>query len=210
VNARWSAYYAPDTPLALARARQVLHPPAGVALDLKDGVLSIAGPAPLPWLAEAGRMAPLIPGVSRLDAAASLDAIARQQIAIMESRTPMFVKGQAALSPGEDVVLQQIIDAAGALRGAAALAGRAFRIDVVGHADADGAAETNMPLSQARAAFVRNALAAGGGRFDVISTGVGSDQPLGPSSTESEKQRNRCVTIRVTPIEAAAGKDARP
>ena len=210
VTARWSAYYAPDTPLALARARQVLHPPAGVALDLKDGVLSIAGPAPLPWLAEAGRMAPLIPGVSRLDAAASIDAIARQQIAIMESRTPMFVKGETALSPGQDVVLQQLVDAADALRGAATLAGRRFQIDVVGHADADGDAGTNMPLSRARAAFVGNALAAGGGSLDMISTGAGSDDPFGPSSTESEKQRNRCVTVRVTPIEAAAGKDARP
>jgi len=68
------AYYAFNPPIALARARQVLHPPDGVILDLKDGVLSVEGPAPLAWLAEASRVAPLIPGVWRLDARGSASA----------------------------------------------------------------------------------------------------------------------------------------
>lgn len=211
VTARWSAYYAPDAPLAAARARQVLQPPAGVSLHLENGVLSINGPAPLPWLADAGRLAPLIPGVSRLDASAAIDALARAQITEMESRTPLFVKGQAALARGQDVVLQQIVDSANRLRAAAVQAGRRFRIDVVGHADADGAVEANLPLSRARAAFVASTLtAAVGDRFDVISTGVGSDNPFGSSPDESDKQKNRCVTVRVTPIDPVDAKDIRP
>jgi hypothetical protein len=43
----------------------------------------------------------------------------------------------------------------------------------------------------------------------VIGSGVGSDNPFGSSLDEGDKQKNRCVTVRVTPIDADA-KDARP
>ena len=209
VTTHWSAYYAPDPPLAIARARQVLQPPAGVALDLKDGVLSVGGPAPLPWLADAARMAPLIPGVSRLDAARAIDAIAREQITEIEARVPMFVKGEAALVAGQEVVLEQLVNHAAALAAAAAVSGRRFRIEVIGHADADGPDEANLPLSHARADLVGNALAeAVGDRLDVVGIGAGSDNPFGLSPDESIKQKNRSVTVRVTP--RTSPPDTRP
>jgi OOP family OmpA-OmpF porin len=74
VVSTWEAYHALSPTIVVARARQVLQPPDGVALNLKDGVLSVEGPAPLAWLAEASRMAPLIPGVWRLDARGSASA----------------------------------------------------------------------------------------------------------------------------------------
>src|SRR5262249_8746842 len=102
-------YEAAGPSLALARARQVLQPPGGVTLDLKDGVLFASGPVPLAWLAEASRLAPFVPGVTRLDAAGAADAAVRSAIARIEGLSPLFVKGQAALVPGQEEVIQQLV-----------------------------------------------------------------------------------------------------
>jgi OOP family OmpA-OmpF porin len=55
VVGRWQLYQALDPTLSLARARNVLRPPAGVSLTFEDGVLTAAGTAPVdcgkgtPW-----------------------------------------------------------------------------------------------------------------------------------------------------------------
>jgi outer membrane protein OmpA-like peptidoglycan-associated protein len=156
-------------------------------------------------------MAPLIPGVSRLDATRAIDAIAREQITEIEARVPMFVKGEAALASGQEAVLEELVNHAVALGAAAAVAGRRFRIEVTGHADADGPDEANLPLSHARADVVGRALAtAVGERLEVIGTGAGSDNPFGSSPDESVKQKNRSVTVRVTPVDRTSPPDRRP
>jgi outer membrane protein OmpA-like peptidoglycan-associated protein len=190
----------------------VLQPPQGVTLDLKDGVLSASGPASVTWLAEASRVAPLIPGVAAFDATLSTDAAVRDAVARLTALSPLFAKGKAILAPGQDDVLRQFVALVGQLDTAAAAVRQRFRLDIIGHTDADGAPEANLPLSRARAATVRAAAqAVASERLEIVDVGVGSDDPAVRSDREADKQRNRRVTVRVTPLGGVATvKAARP
>ena len=205
VEGSWEFYHAANPALAAARARQVLQPPDAVTLDLKDGVLSATGPAPLSWLADASRLAPLIPGVSRFDPSAAANAAVGATIAEMQSLSPLFVKGQAVLARGQDEVLRQLVARGADIERAAEGLGRKFRVDVIGHTDADGGPEANLPLSRARAAVVSSALqAVASDRLEIVETGVGSADPVVRSDREADKQQNRRVTVRVTSESAAS------
>ncbi len=211
VAAQWESFYASTPDLALARARQVLAPPPGVTLNLTGGTLAVAGNAPPAWLADAQRLSLLIPGVTRLDASAAVDAQVAAAVRRVESLTPLFVKGQSQLAPGQQDVVAQLAAAATALQSIATTGNRRFTLDVVGHTDADGAAEANLPLSRARAEQIRTALvAAGHDRLEIISTGVGSNDPAVESVREADKQRNRRVTVHVKPADAPAPGSSRP
>ena len=205
VQASWEFYHGAGPALAAARAEQVLQPPAGVTLTLKDGVLSAAGTAPLAWLAEAGRLAPLIPGVTRFDAAAATDAAVHEAIAAIEALSPLFVKGQSELARSQEAVLRELAARMAEFNRTAETVHRKFRVTLVGHTDADGVPEANLPLSRARASVVRAALqSAAGPGLEIVDAGVGSDDPAVRSDREADKQRNRRVTVRITPLATAS------
>ena len=211
VNATWESYQAANPSLAVRRARQVLRPPDGVTFDMKDGVLAVVGAAPLSWLAEASRLAPLIPGVLKFEATAAADAAVRAAIAQIERLSPLFVKSRATLSGGQDEVVRELVARAAEMERAAVVVGQKFRVELIGHTDADGLPDANIPLSRARAALVRSALLpVAGDRLEIVDAGVGSDDPAVRSDLEADKQRNRRVTVRVTPVSASAIRDARP
>jgi outer membrane protein OmpA-like peptidoglycan-associated protein len=89
----------------------------------------------------------------------------------------------------------------------AAAGGRRIRLEIVGHADTDGPAESNDPLSLRRAERVRAVLDAE--RLiatEMLTRSVGSREPLGASVLETEKQRNRRVSLRVLAGVEAPGK----
>ena len=198
VEGRWAPYYALDAPLVLARARDVLKPPSGATLAFDRGVLSVAGEAPLEWIAEARRLAPLVGGVSTLDPSAALDAAARAGIARLESHTLLFVKGAARLIAGQDAVLGDLVSDARRLDAIAGASGTRYGLEIVGHTDADGPDEANLPLSLARADVLLDALErAALVHLDIGVTGVGSGQPVAESPDETGKQKNRRVAIRV-------------
>ena len=81
-----------------------------------------------------------------------------------------------------------------------AAGGRRVRLEITGHADSDGPSQSNDPLSerraeQVRAAFDPDRLQA----VDIVTRGVGSREPIGPSIVEVDKERNRRVSLRVLP-----------
>ncbi len=205
VVAQWAPHQAAHPQLAAARARHVLRPPSGVTLNVRDGLLLVNGTVSPGWLAEASRLTPLIAGIDRVDPA-SLDTAANATIARLQALTPLFVKGQSQLAPGQQDVVGAMLASATDLHTIAALADRRYRIEVVGHADADGAPEANEPLSRARAERVGAALAAAhGDRVEIVSRGVGSRDPVIESPRETDKQRNRRVSVRVTSSGADPG-----
>ena len=88
----------------------------------------------------------------------------------------------------------------------AAKAQQRFAIVVVGHTDAEGADETNLALSQARADAVRAVIApAPFANVTVTTTGVGSKEPAVSGQNEADNQRNRRVTLRVSRLSGGAG-----
>jgi OOP family OmpA-OmpF porin len=201
VDGRWEPYQALHPSFILARARQLLAPPAGVALQFKDGVLVATGSAPIEWVAATAPIARLLPGVTRFDASALVDGAVREVITAIEAAMPTFVKGSTTLTPGgETIVLEQATRLA-SLEALGRAAQRRFAVEVIGEADADGAPELNVPLSQHRAEHVLSLLQPRPlERVAITATGVGSRTGADPSADESNKQRNRRVSFRVTAV----------
>ena len=198
VQATWAPYHALDEPLVIERATRILQPPDGVTLSLSDGVLSAAGPAPPAWVREARRMAPVIGGVTAFDAAGALDASRRAIVERVENITLLFQKGTTAFVAGQDGERERLVASLGDLDALAGVIGATIGVEIVGHADTDGAEEANQPLSQMRADVVRSMLRdAALSHLTFTAAGVGSRDPAVPGRTEAENQRNRRVTVRV-------------
>ena len=74
------------------------------------------------------------------------------------------------------------------------------RFEIAGHTDNLGDAQTNLALSRARAAAVRDALGQHGldpKRFDVA--GYGDQRPVADNTTPQGRQRNRRIEINLLP-----------
>lgn len=210
VETRWEAYHALHPDFVLARAQQILRPAAGISLSLTDGVLSASGTPTAAWIADATRLAALIPGVTRFDAVPPLDAsIAATSKAIGETMV-RFEKGTANVAAGDQVVVRQLAAQLAELNALAILRQRRFTIEITGHADSDGDANANQPLSEARAASVLAGVSDGSFRaLDVVARGAGSREPLTAGQSDDEKQRNRRAALRVVPAPTTAREDER-
>ncbi|WP_025601483.1 OmpA family protein [Burkholderia sp. WSM2230] len=105
----------------------------------------------------------------------------------------LFRSGSAVLNPGSNRVL------IGALEMIKAHPDK--RVLVAGHTDSVGAAASNLKLSEARAASVRNWLADASGiaptRFAI--QGYGDTRPKAPNTTEAGRAANRRVEITLVP-----------
>jgi outer membrane protein OmpA-like peptidoglycan-associated protein len=206
VRAAWTPYFALAPALVVTRATSLLRPPPGVVLTITDGVLSAAGDAPVDWVAEARRTAPFVAGVASFDAAGALSAQTRQSIAAIEGQTLLFLRGRAALLPDQEPALSALVASVRTLDRIAAASSQTFRVDIVGHTDADGADEANLPLSQARADVVRAAIDPDTAHLQIVSHGESSRRPVVVGDNELDKQRNRRVTITVTRADPRAAK----
>jgi outer membrane protein OmpA-like peptidoglycan-associated protein len=73
-----------------------------------------------------------------------------------------------------------------------------LHVTAEGHTDADGTAESNQKLSEARAKTVCAALKAQGMKLPCTPSGVGSSKPLvSPEKTAADKQKNRRVLVQL-------------
>jgi len=78
-------------------------------------------------------------------------------------------------------------------------------VDVYGHTDPSGGDAINIPLSENRARSVADYLTMRGvSQARIASHGFGSSRPLPDNynRTESERQANRRVEIRIVPLTA--------
>jgi outer membrane protein OmpA-like peptidoglycan-associated protein len=198
VEGRWELYQALHPSIVIARARQLLAPPGGVSLELEDGVLMAAGSAPVEWIETAVQVAPFLPGVARFEARPVIDSALAALAASIEGSVPTFVKGSTAFTAGSEAIVTDQIARLAALDALGRAARRQFTVELVGEADADGAPESNRPLSERRAERVRSLLATS--RLEHITltaTGIGSRTAAGTADDETRKQRNRRVSFYV-------------
>lgn len=72
------------------------------------------------------------------------------------------------------------------------------KIAVNGYTDNQGDDSTSLPLSQARAQAVRDALVAAGVTNQITATGFGSANPVGDNSTDAGRAANRRVEIVIS------------
>jgi OOP family OmpA-OmpF porin len=208
VVGHWSPYYALDPALVLARATSTLRPPAGTTLTMTDGVLAATGDPPAAWVREIARQAAFVPGVTRFDIAQSLQPAIAHTIAAIEIRPLRFVKGHADLTAADAGGLASLAADVRQLSALAADAGLRFHVDVVGHTDAEGPDEANVPLSAARAASIAAAIrSAAAPAIEVTARGVGSAEPVEAGQDQASNQHNPRVTNHVVPADVAARTD---
>jgi hypothetical protein len=196
----WEPYQALAAPFVVARAARVLRPPDGVTLELRRDVLSATGLATPAWIADAQRLAPLIPGVSRFDPAPLFEAQLTALAHTIEGVPLLFARGSTEMVGDGPSQLRILAAAVRDLDRAAAALGRVVPIDIIGHTDGDGDPGSNLPLSRARAERVLHEIELGSLPHVAMNPdGVGSDEPLRRGDSEADKQQNRRVTVRVSP-----------
>jgi OOP family OmpA-OmpF porin len=207
VSGAWQLYQALDPEMVLRRARRILRPPPGVILRFADGVLRADGTAPPEWIVESARVAPAIGGVLRYDASGAvnlaIDDLARQ----LAASPVLFARGLATPAGGSERLLQDHVLKVRTVDALAAAAGRRVRLEIVGHTDTDGPQESNDPLGLRRAERVRDVFDAE--RLiatELLTSSVGSREPIGAGVLEADKQRNRRVSLRVLPSADLSGK----
>ena len=119
-------------------------------------------------------------------------------VAPLQSRMDALLRGRVvAFAPGSARVLPQSI---GLLDSVSVLLNRypAGQINVEGHTDSDGTAETNLQLSQRRSeSVVRYLVARGIAGERLAAVGRGDTRPLLPNTTPEGKAKNRRVEIIV-------------
>jgi OOP family OmpA-OmpF porin len=210
VASDWQPYQALLPGFVLARANSVLKPPAGTRLTFEGGVLRVEGEAPAAWLADARRLAPLIAGVNSFDASPALRARTQSVTRQLQQATLLFDRGTSRLRAGQETQLRATAALVTELGLLAAASGRSVRIEVIGHTDADGSMQSNVPLSIARA---RQAILAlqlpSSDNVTLVPSGVGSDDPRVRGVTEDEKQQNRRIVFRVSEITGGPPESSR-
>lgn len=99
-----------------------------------------------------------------------------------------FQTGSAVIRPESYKTLDSIFESAVVAEG--------LKIGVFGHTDNNGSDDVNLPLSERRAASVKDYLVAKGLKDQRIETkGFGSSKPVADNSTEAGRSRNRRVEI---------------
>ena len=99
-----------------------------------------------------------------------------------------FETGSANIRPASYKMLDEIFESAVVAEG--------LKLGVYGHTDNNGSDAVNVPLSEKRAAAVKEYLVSKGLKGGRIETqGLGSSKPLADNSTEAGRSRNRRVEI---------------
>ncbi len=104
----------------------------------------------------------------------------------------LFAVNSATLLPGADTELQRV---AKVLREYPET-----NIQIAGYTDSSGSEEYNQRLSERRAEAVKNALMGMGVSASRLTTiGYGESRPVASNATESGRQQNRRVEVRIVP-----------
>jgi OOP family OmpA-OmpF porin len=198
----WGAYYALDDAIVQQRATQLLAPPGGVKLQVRDGVLYLDGETPpSAWIKTLRARALVVPGIRAVDLSGKFDP---ERLAFNTAKNKIeevvvkFPVASAALSETEREVLRALLpDLKQALN--APSDGNTI-LEVIGHSDSTGAEGTNRSLSQRRADRVAWQL----GQLGILNSslrakGVATAQPLRGDDTEENRKFNRSVTFHVIP-----------
>ena len=108
----------------------------------------------------------------------------------LANRTVEFESGKATLTPAGRAILDEMVAAMLKLKGR--------KIEVIGHTDSAGLRASNVSLSQARAATVKDYLASHGIAEELLSaSGQGPDQPVAGNDSADGRARNRRIEFRM-------------
>lgn len=111
---------------------------------------------------------------------------------VLEGKIVEFESGSAVLSPVGLQVLDELLPLLKGLNGK--------KMQVIGHTDASGLRMPNVLLSRNRAVAVKSYLVSKGlVAADIITQGVGPDQPLVGNETPEGRAKNRRIEFKILP-----------
>jgi outer membrane protein OmpA-like peptidoglycan-associated protein len=125
----------------------------------------------------------------------ALNALTQKLKKVQNEHGPIrFVTGKAQIDPACDPTMQQIANILTEYPG--------FRVQVDGHTDSVGKAETNLALSQARAEAVVSYLVQkkNVAAKRLTAKGWGDQQPIADNGNETGRAKNRRVDFTVTKL----------
>jgi len=178
-----------------------LRPPDTVELKLKENVLFAQGTASHRWILDTREAVKAIPGVADYREHKLVDrdqeALDRAQKRLL-TQYVMFEAGRNQIAPGQEKIVNDLIDEFQTIFSLAKLLGRQYHIEIIGHADSSRDAETNLQISAQRAeAFLTLLLAHGNAPENFSTRGVGAKEPLREEISEQDRTLNRRITFRV-------------
>ena len=198
VAASWRPYQSLEPEIVLSRARRILDPPAGVDVELSDGLLVVEGVASSEWLAATRSLARAIPGIGGVEVLVEADdgplRAFHSALAALAGRRLHFDADSAEPVENLSVVASEIV----AMERLAASVGESIQIALVGRTDESGDQVANIALSLRRARRVHDGLRAAGVTIPIDIDGRGSFDPVG-TPAERRADRNRSVTLELRP-----------
>lgn len=155
--------------------------------------------APHQWVADARKWARAIPGVIEFDDAKLIDKDLDELRRQVERQVVRFVVSTDQLAAGQNQVVSDLTDQIQQLIALAPPAGRAVRIEIVGHTDTEGDENTNQRLSDERAARILSMITVSGVSKDIFFIrGAASKEPVRPETSRSDKEYNRSVSFKIS------------
>lgn len=210
VHSHWEYYLALDDAMILRRARQILHPPAGVRLQLHHGVLTVEGKAPHGWVAKLHGLASSIEGVVAWDEG-RLEDTQMTELHSLASRlsrqTIGFETGSSLIVADQQPSLKAAFSLIARMQPVSRASGIPIHLVVIGKSDPTGPELLNMKLSQARSFRVMRFFIANG--IDpTLLTAVGEGSGPQPQQDISRESFN---TKRIVKFQTFInGKEAGP
>lgn len=130
-----------------------------------------------------------------LSFASDAETCERRMAAAQRGRRLVFRSGRAELAEGGARLLDRLAAIAHVC-----LRGTGLALEIGGHTDSRGEPERNRALSDARAAAIRDALAARGVPGAAMEArGYGASRPVAPNDTEEGRRRNRRISFAWAP-----------
>lgn len=206
VGFAWSPYQSLESPIVLARAKQVLRPPATVTLRLEGTTLVATGSAPHRFLSDIERLGAVIPGVQSVVTGDVVDedreAVARSR-RVLGSLVIPFAMGQSAITEMQGAGLERTVMPLKQLHRAARELGLTVSVTIIGRADPSGSEPVNRRLSQMRADAVMAYLVQRGlPQSLLVAKGVGPVSSLSAAGEVEGVDNTRSVTFESTATES--------
>jgi len=201
LDARWEPYLSLEPGLVVARARQALAAPPTVQLRLAGDTLYATGEAPLAWVARAGALPVLPPGVAVLNARAVVATLPADLAGLrsqIEAELILFEVGSAVVAPGERAALDSLSVSFRALQAGTMSFGHRTDLALYGRTDPTGSDAVNQTLSQSRVEAVSGVLVRAGIPAERLKgIPLGTANPLIGRDSLEQARRNRSVAFQV-------------